>query len=660
MPLFSNISLHRLWYGLILQASLLPAAVLAPWLSHQAHQLLLDRAMLNEELLHKELATTLYLEMDRLSAVLQSKSDTIGYILSHQNNTNAIRDLIATLSRRDAEITSIIVFDRKAHIVTAANSVAFPAGRIDQSTPAFAIPLRGRIFIGAPQRLADNRLGFLIGIPLMNGDASVGVLISAIHIDEFWQSIQSRVPSHQSTTYLVDGRGSLLTDLTETTSLHQGDLLSDKAIVRTLLARQEWHQHRSFQGISGYPVFAIGTLVHTLEWGIISEIPSARIDAETSAAQNILVTIVVALHILFAIIGLLWIRRLLEPVTQLTDVMTRAADGDYSQTMDHSRYREIDTLGRSFNSMIHAIELRQSSLEKLTLAMEQLGESIIITDRNGIIEYVNGAFTRTTGFTAAEAIGNAPAILNSRRQPQAFYQKLWQTILAGNRWQGTLTNRKKDGSLYPVLMSIAAIHRDGEITHFVSVQQDMSKQNLLEEQLRQSQKMEAIGTLVGGIAHDFNNMLAGITGNLYLAKRKLPAESPASEKLANIELLSFRAAEMIQQLLTFARKGVVSMKPIALVPFIHELSSFMRTAIPENITMTEAICPEALTIIGDRSQIHQVLLNLVNNARDALEGIEQPHISIQLAAFTADDNFVRTHPHVAVGSYAQLTVSDNV
>ncbi|TLS77118.1 PAS domain S-box protein [Mariprofundus erugo] len=658
MSLFTSIPLSRLWYSLIILASLLPAAVLAPWLSSQAHSLLLDRAMLSEELYHKELATTLYLEMDRLTAVLQSKSDTIAYILGHQGSTDAVRELIATLSRRDAEISSIVILGPSAQVIATANMAAFSADRMSRSTPAFAVPMHGRIFIGSPRRLADNQLGFLIAIPLIAGDKSLGVMIGAIHMDEFWQSIQSRLPAHHSRTYLTDGRGSLLTRLADH-ALQQGALLSEKPIVRALLAREEWHRHTTFPGINGQAVFGIGTLVHTLEWGIISEIPAASIDAEITRAQHILVTIVIFLHMLFAIVGLLWIRRLLAPVSQLTQVMKEAADGDYTGTMAPSRYREIDTLGRSFNRMIHAIEQRQSALEKMTLAMEQLGEAIIITDHNGIIEYVNSAFTRNTGFTATEVIGKSPRLLNSRQQSETFYQELWQTILTGQTWHGTLTNRKKDGSLYPVLMSIAAIHHHDRITHFVAVQQDMSRQNMLEEQLRQSQKMEAIGTLVGGIAHDFNNMLAGMTGNLYLAKRKIPAESAAMEKLANVELLSFRAAEMIQQLLTFARKGVVSMKPVALAPFIRELSSFIHTAVPENIAMTEEICSEEMTILGDKAQLHQVMLNLVNNARDALDGIAQPHIEIRLAPFSTDEPFLRSRPHIPPGRYALLSVSDN-
>jgi len=169
----------------------------------------------------------------------------------------------------------------------------------------------------------------------------------------------------------------------------------------------------------------------------------------------------------------------------------------------------------------------EAQQRKLLKAIGEAGEAIIITDHNAVIEYVNPAFVEITGYSADEAIGNTPAMLKSDAQEPAFYKQMWQTITAGSAWHGTLIDRRKDGSFYPALMSVAPIHDDaGEITHFVSLQQDMSEYKRLEEQFLQAQKMEAIGTLVGGIAHDFNNMLAAIQGNLFLANDHRASRPP--------------------------------------------------------------------------------------------------------------------------------------
>jgi len=138
--------------------------------------------------------------------------------------------------------------------------------------------------------------------------------------------------------------------------------------------------------------------------------------------------------------------------------------------------------------------------------------------------------------------------------------------------------------------------------------------------------MEAIGTLVGGIAHDFNNMLAGITGNIYLAKHALEEGSDMRQNLDDAEHLSFRSADLIRQLLTFARKDMVSMKEIPLIPFIKEVFKFIRTSIPETIDIQLNVNGDDLLVYGDTAQIHQVLLNLINNARDALENTPNPSI----------------------------------
>jgi len=187
----------------------------------------------------------------------------------------------------------------------------------------------------------------------------------------------------------------------------------------------------------------------------------------------------------------------------------------------------------------------------------------------------------------------------------------------------------------------------------------MSEQAQLEDQLRQSQKMEAIGTLVGGIAHDFNNMLAGITGNLYLAKKMTTDNPKLTNKLENIESLSFRAADMIKQLLTFSRQDAVRMQAMDITSRVYEALNFLRSTIPENILIHEDICDDEMLINGDEAQLHQVLMNLVNNARDALEGLETPSMTIQLSRFVSDHNFMQKHDCSKIDNYVHISIADN-
>jgi len=322
-------------------------------------------------------------------------------------------------------------------------------------------------------------------------------------------------------------------------------------------------------------------------------------------------------------------------------------------------------LHESYETLEYEIEKHlqtEDRLLKLSQAIEHAGEGIFITDKAGQVEYVNQAFCKMMGYSTDETLGNTPAILKSDEQSKDFYENLWSTILSGKVWNGSVVNKKKDGDKISLMMTIAPIFdRDGNICSFVASQQDMTKQKELEEQFQQAQKMEALGTLVGGIAHDFNNMLAAMIGNIYLLKREAFAASPeAREHLNGIETLAFRASEMIKQLLVFARKGTVNKTTIPFTTLMIEVFKLQEVSVPENIEFNHHFCSEELNVYADATQLQQVFINLINNARDAVEEITSPSISVQLEVFeVVDDEFLKKHSGVAGGEFAHLSVTDN-
>ncbi|MES0372255.1 MAG: PAS domain S-box protein, partial [Mariprofundaceae bacterium] len=313
--------------------------------------------------------------------------------------------------------------------------------------------------------------------------------------------------------------------------------------------------------------------------------------------------------------------------------------------------------------MIRDIQDQLSAEEaqrKLSRAVQEAGEAILITNRDAVIEYVNPAFTKITGYEPEELIGQTPAILKSTAQDPAFYKELWDTITRGEVWHGTLIDKKKDGSFYPAMMSVAPIHDDqGEITHYVSLQQDVTEYKRLEQQFLQAQKMESIGTLVGGIAHDFNNILAAMMGNIHLARVKKSDAEVVETKLENIEKLSNRAADMIRQLLTFSRNDMVQLKAIPLTPFVKEGFKLAKSAVAENIECVLDVCSEDMTVVADATQLQQVIMNLLNNARDAVADVKTPQISCSLKSFAVSDGFVEKHPDFKDENLAEIVIRDN-
>lgn len=222
---------------------------------------------------------------------------------------------------------------------------------------------------------------------------------------------------------------------------------------------------------------------------------------------------------------------------------------------------------------------------------------------------------------------------------------------------------RKDGSVRHTSYAASMIEIDGKPA-ILGVSQDITEMEMhrrqMEEQLRQAQKMEAIGTLVGGIAHDFNNILAGMTGNVHLARMFAGDEEKIGAKLDRVEQLSFRAAGMIRQLLAFARKDMVHMQAIDVHAMVTEVMARQRMEIPRHIDLSfEFGSAVDMQIEGDTSQMQQMLLHLVSNACAALDGVSEPYIRLRIAPFTADDAFLHAHDSTSAYDFVRITVSDN-
>jgi len=323
------------------------------------------------------------------------------------------------------------------------------------------------------------------------------------------------------------------------------------------------------------------------------------------------------------------------------------------------------TLIRTIQSTLemHVLEQGQhaaeESLRKLSLAVEQSPDMVVVTDQNGIIEYVNPAFEALTGYTPDEVHGNTPRMLKSGEQGAEVYQGLWRTILAGNVFRGILVNRKKSGELYHVEQSICPV-RDprGKITHFIATGRDLTERVRLEAQLTQAQKMNAVGRLAGGVAHDFNNLLTIITSYSEMALDEIAPGTALADKIQQVLLAARRAAELTRQLLAFSRKQPRALRVTDLNDVIAGIAKTLPRLIGEDIEFSFTPGVELGRVRVDPLQIEQILMNLASNARDAMP--QGGHFRIETSNVVLDQSYVASkHVDIPVGRYAMISVSDN-
>ena len=301
----------------------------------------------------------------------------------------------------------------------------------------------------------------------------------------------------------------------------------------------------------------------------------------------------------------------------------------------------------------------EASLRKLSRAVEQSADAIIITDREGTIEYVNPAFESLTGYSRREVTGQTPQILKSGEQGPEVYHELWKTILSGNVYRGILVNRKKNGDLYYVEQSISPVRdASGCVTHFISNGRDLTDRLRMEAQLLQAQKMDAIGRLAGGVAHDFNNLLTIITSYSELALDAVVPGSPIENKLQEILSAARRAAQLTRRLLAFSRKQVQALRVVDLNPVIADIARTLHRLIGEDIELTFIPGEELDRVRVDPVQVEQILMNLAANARDAMP--QGGRLTVETSAVQLDENYIQQKPAIiAPGHYVLVTVSDN-
>ena len=301
------------------------------------------------------------------------------------------------------------------------------------------------------------------------------------------------------------------------------------------------------------------------------------------------------------------------------------------------------------------VELREAN-EVRRAVVQSSPLAIWATDLEGQVSFWNPAAERIFGWTAEEVIGGKPPVIPSDQQDE---QREWlERFRRGESLAGVERSRvKKDGSCIDVVIWTAPLRDvNGNISGVIVIDSDVTEHKLLEEQFRQSQKLEAVGRLAGGVAHDFNNLLTVISGYTELLIRDLKDSPGLLEFAQEIQQATSRAAGLTAQLLAFSRRQISQPRIVDLNSVVSSSMRLLRRLIGEDIEIISRLDPDLGRIKADPVHIDQLILNIAVNARDAMTNGGK--LTIETANTPLDADYAGRHIGVAPGPYCMLAISD--
>lgn len=316
---------------------------------------------------------------------------------------------------------------------------------------------------------------------------------------------------------------------------------------------------------------------------------------------------------------------------------------------------------------VSKLKRAESQLRLLGMVINQASEVVITTDTKGYITYVNPAFENISGYSREEVLGKSPEMFTSDQRGKEFYRELWKDVSNGNIWKGTLESKKKDGTPYTEEATISPVYSDeGKLVSYVAVKRDVTLERQLEirreelqEKLERAKRMESLGILAGGVAHDLNNILSPIVGYSELILMDTDEDDLVHKQVGIINKSAQDAADVIQDLLTLARRGRYQMKPININDVVKsylESPGYQKCVKTHSETRVSVNLDDSLPhITGSAPHLLKVIMNLIVNAFDAMEiGGELTIKTLQHEILVPRPGLTRIEP----GKYVVLSVRD--
>ncbi|MBN8890316.1 MAG: hypothetical protein BGP12_13930 [Rhodospirillales bacterium 70-18] len=359
--------------------------------------------------------------------------------------------------------------------------------------------------------------------------------------------------------------------------------------------------------------------------------------------------------------------QVIQPVRHLDERLAVAL-------MFNTERHDLEAVAADIASLLEVLhtaiyrKVAEERMRLLTTALDRASDAVLITEAAPLDEpgprivYANAAFSRATGYGLDEVLGRSPRLLQGPGTDRAAVAALGERLRRLQPARVELLNYAKDGTEYWVELDITPIAgsdggNGGEaVTHFVSIQRDVTARRQAERAAIQAQKLQTIGQITGGVAHDFNNLLAIIAGNLELLEEALPGRNDLRQSLQAALRATDRGAVLTRSLLAFARQQPLEPRSVNVNEVVRDLGALLERTVPENIDVRLVTAAELWACEVDPSQLQNALLNLMVNARDAMP--QGGRLTIETCNAILDESYAASHSEVAVGDYVMLAVSD--
>lgn len=508
-----------------------------------------------------------------------------------------------------------------------------------------------------------NLPSVMIAQPVFDRGRQVGVLGMALDLTKVRADLAAawKFPPH-STSNVIDASGNVVICICEDEAARgQGDrcqtvkvsVLPAKAGAGIGSGREE-------------RLFSFAPVPRT-DWKVLIAEPAETASRLASSEARRYLIVIAAGTLAAVVVSLIMSGRIAKNVSSIVTAMKEVERGNLAVQVPAVGNDELGTIASSFNEMVRqrmeAEERLKHSESFLSSVLDGIGEGVVVIDRDYRIISANDGYGRQLKVRSGDCVGRHCYEVAHQRSAPCFHADdecdcaVFRCFQTGRHHRGIHRHLDADGNqIYIEVRAYPLRNAAGAVTAVIETLTDVTDRRTLEAQLRQAQKMEAVGLLAGGVAHDFNNILTAIIGYGSLLKMKLEPGHALTPFADQILASADRASHLTRSLLAFSRKQIIDPRPVRLNEVIQRVETLLSRLVNEDVDLQIALAPREATVLADPHQVEQVLMNLCTNARDAMPRGGRLTISTDLVEI--DELYRKQHPYATPGRYMRISVTD--